>query len=320
MTCVNKMLAGLLVVQLGLAAATWSGRNSEPDEGTRQLLNVALADVTAFEVTESGKDAKAVRLEKKDGAWVVASAGAYPAKASGVEDVLKKVLDIEVGAPLATKKANHNALKVGDRDFDKRVKITAGGKTHELVIGGAKGTSIHVRLAGANEVFWARGVSSWALSSQISSYVDTEYVKVEDPQKVIVENEHGSFTLEKVAGAWTLAGAADPGQVDASKIDSFVRSAATVRMTEPVGTEVTEAHGLGEGAVVTLTGLKEKDGEDEDGEGTKETFTASYVVGSEKDGKFHVKAEDATHVVLVSKWAVEKIKTQKATDFLKSES
>lgn len=306
----HKLLLGLLVLQLGLAGITWSGRRSSGGpSGAEALLPVSLGDVTAFAVTSKPPDKdtppEAVRLEKKGDAWVVASAGDYPAVTSKVEEVLKKVLELKVREPIATNKANHNALRVGERDFDRKLEVTAAGATTSLVAGSAKGTSIHVRKADSDAVYWARGVSTWNLSERVSSYVDTQYVSVEDPTKVTVTNSKGSFTLTKGAGGdWSVSGLPPGKQARQADLTAFVDKARKVTMSDPVGKKLEADYGLGDGARVVL--------EYKDGEATK---TLGYSIGTEKDSKFYLKADEMEHVVMVSKWSVEKLVQQAAADF-----
>ncbi len=305
MNTTNQMLAGLLVVQLLLALGTWSSHGDSVETGTRPLLPLELSSITGLTVEAkplaADKEARSVRLVRDGETWKVASAGDFPADKAKVEEALKKILDIRIRDPIARSKASHNALHVGASEYDKKIAIRVGDKVHDLVLGSAKGSSSNVRLSSSDDVFWAKGVSSWSVGDDVSSYVDTQYISLDEPTKVSVTNQHGSFVLEKAAdGAWKLAGL--PGTVDKGKVDSFVSSVAKVRLTEPVGKDVRAEHGLTSGARVELA---DKDGK-----------TIRYAIGTLEDDKYYVKADDREHVVRVSKWSLEKVLDQKPTDLL----
>lgn len=312
----TKLLA-LLAVQVVLGIVTHSGSGGDAPAGSEPLLTLKVADVTALELASKpldDEDPTPVRFERKGEGWVVASAGDFPAKADKVEEVLGKVLGLKVQDPIATSPANHNALRVGTRDYDKTVKLEAGPAKYSLVMGSAKGSSIHVRKADANEVYYARGLTTWALSDQVSGYVDTKYVEADDVVEVHLKNQHGQLTLVKdKAGDWTLDPAPPGVPLKASELQAFVDKARKLTLAEPVGKTVDDAYGLGENAVVVRL-VSESAGE----EGADPTRSeTSYLLGVEEDGKVYAKADTSDYVVKVSKWSVEKTLEAKFTDFVK---
>lgn len=313
----TKLLA-LLAVQTALVAWTHLGGDAGVPAGSKALLELKVDEVTALEIASKplgDADPTPVRFERTKDGWVVATAGRYPAKADKVEEVVGKVLGLRVHQPIATSTANHNALRVGTRDFDKTVKIEAGGATHQLVMGSAKGSAIHVRRADANQVFYARGLTTWALSDQVSGYVDTDFVEVEadDLVEVHLKNQHGQLTLVKGAdGDWTLDPAPPGVPLEPTELKTFAEKAAKLTLSEPVGKTVEESYGLGEEAV-TVRLVAETKGE-EDAEPTR--AETSYRLGVEADGKVYALASSGDYVVKVSKWSVEKILGAKFTDFV----
>ena len=66
----KNLLVGALVAQIGLAAVTWMPTDGAPTEA-RALVEGGGNAVTAVEIAGSGADAKSVKLESKDGKWVV---------------------------------------------------------------------------------------------------------------------------------------------------------------------------------------------------------------------------------------------------------
>lgn len=312
MSSIHALLGGALAVQLMLGGLTWSmagGGAARSD--ARKLVDVGLGDITELIVQDKPADKESepetVHLKKEGDAWTVVSADAFPADTTKVEDVLRKLLDLKVSDPIARKTQNHNALRVGERDYDKKVTVTAGGTTHHLVLGSAKGSSVHVRVGDAPEVYWAKGVSSWSFSERVSSYVDSDYLKVDEPKAVSIQNQHGS--LEVVKGEddlWTLRGLAAGEKAKASEIQTLVDKAKSIRLSEVVGKQETDEMALGTGATVVITAADD----------TKHTLR----LGSEKDGKVYAKAAGKDHVVLVGKWAIEKLLEAKSGDLVEGPS
>lgn len=318
MNATHTKLVGLLVFQGLLGAYTWSGvGGGGAPADAKALVDADLAAVTGLEIEAKpfGKDkpAKPLKLVKKDGKWLVASAGDYEAKTDKVEEVLKKVLDLKVRDPIASDKANHNSLRVGDREYDKKVAVTVGGTTHKVVLGSAKGSAVHVRRGDADEVYYARGLSSWALSDQVSGYIDTEYFKAKNPVDVKITNEHGTLTLSKDKdGDWRLKELAPGQEAKAGELTTLAEKAGSLRMAEPVGKEIKDEYGLG--AVEVVVTSEEK----VEGEEKPKSETLSFALGKEVDGKIYAKLQDSPYVVLVSKWSVEKLVGAKLADLIKA--
>lgn len=301
------ILGGLLVVQLGLAAFTWAGgARLGGASDTKPLVGGDLGDVTELEIIGKATDdkpAKTVKLVKNGDAWVVATAADFPAKTEKVEEILKKLVEAKVREPIATNKANHGALKVSEKTFDKKVRVKVGGDDVNLVVGAGKSSSIHARRAERDEVYLARGVSAWAISDRVTSYIETEYVKVEDPTEVSVQNPAGTINLVKDdEGNWKVTELPPDADVDDSRVSSFVSAARSIRMTDPVGKAVKPEYGLDNATVVVL---KNKD------------RTVSYSIGALDGDDHYVKADGQDFVVKVSKWSVERLRDQTPQKFIK---
>lgn len=314
----SKLLA-LLAFQTALGAWTHLGDDGGAPVGSKPLLALKVDEVTALEIASKpldDADPEAVRFERKDDGWVVATAGNFPAKTDKVEEVLGKILGLKVQKPIATSKANHNALRVGTRDYDKTVKIEAGGGAHELVMGSAKGSAIHVRKKTEDAVHYARGLTTWALSDQVSGYVDTAYVEVpaDELVEVHLKNQHGQLSLVKDAdGDWTLDPAPPGVPLKTTELRTFAAKAAKLTLSDPVGKTIDEAYGLGEKAVVVRLVREAK----AEGEEEPERSETSYRLGVEEDGKVYAKAASSEYVVKVSKWSVEKLLDAQFTEFVK---
>jgi hypothetical protein len=307
----NKMLVGLLGVQALLLVLTWAGGagSAGSNNDSEPLIDVSAESITALNVEgqpTADKPAESVTLEKRGESWVVATADDYPADGEKVDEVVKKLVEARIRAPLATNKANHNALNVGDREFSKKVTLRAGDVQHALVVGSGKGSSVHARFADKDEVFLARGISAWAISERVRTYVKGDYVSVEAPTQVRVVGAGGArtVTLSKGEdGEWTVGELAAGLPVDEAKVSTFVNSARNVQLAAPVGKASKAEFGLGDAATVVT--LKSEKGE------------TTYRIGALVDGKYYLKADDNEYVVLVSKFAVEKMVDDGPDKFVK---
>jgi len=307
----NQILVGLLVAQLVLAAFTWSGtgHESETVAGSESLLSVSTDDVTGLTITAPATEdegAPQVIDVKRVGAdWVVPSADGYPADKKKIEDIVAKLVEAKVKDPIASKRTNHNALNVGDAVFTKKVTVRAGEKTMELIIGSAKGSSMHVRRAGEDEVYLARGVSAWKISDRIESYVANEYIKIDDPTEVRVQNAFGPLDLQKQGdGTWLIAQLPPGTPVDDSRVRSFVSAARNMRLARPVGKTVKPEYGLGDAARARVV-IK------------SEESLVSYSVGAFDGDEVYVKDDANDFVVKVRKYAVDSLIGQTPDKFIK---
>ena len=313
MNTTNKILLALLALQAVLVAVTWAsdlGRAGAVD--TRTLFDIEASQVTAFEVStraeageagEPGEPAKTVRLVRKGEGFVVDGADDFPADAKKVDEVLGKLLGASHRDPIAEHVESHNALSVGDATYAKKVVVSIGDTKRTLLVGNAKGTSVHARFEGEPTVYLARGISAWGLADQVESYIDAAYVEIEDPTEVQVQNSHGVIDLRKdEQGKWQVAQLRPGSAVDESRVRAFVSAARAVRTVEPVGKTVDPAYGLGAGAVMVRLKAGDK--------------TAEYAIGAEVGEHRYVKAASSEYVVKVRKFAVETLIKQTPEQFV----
>ena len=307
---INKVLGVALIAQIGLVALTWGTRGSAPRTDARPLIEAIEPDqVTGLRVESApanGKPAQVVELAKKGDDWVLPGADDYPADAKKVDKVLEALFAGRIRAPIASNAANHNALEVGDRSYTRKVKLTAGNSAVELVVGAARGTAAHVRRAGEEPVYLARGFSATALEDTPAPYLDTTYLDVEAPDQIVVKNPRGTLTLNKVEGNWTLAELPPGTPGDPERFTAFVGAARKLIIDAPVGKTVKPEYGLDTplAAHVTI-----KAGE--------KTYT--YSLGAMEDGKRYLKREDNDWVVLVPTFSVSNLMDQVPQSFIKED-
>jgi hypothetical protein len=305
MTRNNTILGIALIAQLGLAGLTWSIKGASVTNDATTFLSLQAADVTELTVVnkpEKGAQPAPLVLAKRGDAWVVASADGYPAQTDKVQGLIDKLVALKVREPVATQITSHNALKVGEHAYDKRLTIKAGEAVTALVVGGAKGDSIHLRREGDAEVLLARGISAWAISDRVSTYVDTQYIKVDEPDRVTVRNRNGTITLVKGPQGWSVDELPADVQLDDTRVQAFVAAARAVQLVAPLGKTLKPEYGLDRGTVVEVI---------------KGEATTSYTVGALAGENHYLKAADNPYVITVGKFAVETLLTQTPDQFIK---
>ncbi len=305
-----RFLALLLAMQAGLAVVTWWPADRSAFTPHR-LLEIDPADVTAIEIARrpAGDDEPAWLELRRDGSgWVIPSANGYPADPARVEQLIERVAGMQVRAPIATTAASHNALSVGERDYGRRVVVRTGETAHELIIGAALSNSVNVRLAGSDEVHVAEGLSEFSVADTPSSYWAREYVNApaDEISSFFLRNAHGAFRAERDGEGWRIADAPEGRQADGEAIDELLESLVGLRLAEPVGTEVREAHGLDDGARVSWTIAADD-----------QSLAGGYGVGAVDGSNAFVKADGDPFVVKVSEADVAPIRNARVDDLLR---
>ena len=304
-----RILGLVLVAQVVLAIVTWW-----PTDRTaltpHALLEIDAAAVDQLAIAPSAGESEALDwlvLERGDDGWAIASEGGYPADAAKVDQLIDRLVGMEVRAPIATSRPSHNALKVGERDYGRRVRITSASGEQELVVGAAQSNSVHVRFADRDDVYLANGLSEFALSNAPASYWDRQYVSAPAAEitSFTVENENGVLRLERVEDDWTLMDPPPATRTDPEAIDEFLAGVTNLRLIEPVGVEAPADAGLNDGPRIAWT-LEAED----------QSVAGGYVVGAKDGGNAFVKADDSAFVVKVSAAAVEPLRKASVDDFV----
>lgn len=209
LTRFNKILLGLLAVQLVLAALVLlRDGDAAKLEATPLVPGFDAALVTRVQVHASGQD-KPVDLVKRGDGWVLASHFDYPADPQKVADALAPIAKLAAAEPVATSASRHKQLRVADADFERKLVITAGGKDTTIVIGGASGLRrTAVRLGGDDRVWGVTGLSTFALGASARDWVPRTYYETPRDQisKLVVTRGASTVELERVPAPAPAAG------------------------------------------------------------------------------------------------------------------
>ena len=255
-------LTALLGVQLLLLLGTSSLFSGGSAGSGPHALLPELGSLIASRIQISGPEEESVTLERTGDGWALRDAGGYPVEPGKVEKLLDDLGQLKVRNPVVSSDRYHAALKVTDKDHERRLEIwpDGGGDPEvDLYLGSSPNYRVnHVRLGGDDRVYEARGLNTWDLRAEPGSWVDKKFVDIpfDDVEKIRLGNAHGEFELRRQDGEWTLVSPppAAGRKLDSSKADSLVRSLASLWLSEPVGPADPEAHGFGDpAATVEIT-------------------------------------------------------------------
>lgn len=311
----HALLAGGLVIQLVLAGVTWNALDdaAPADAGKSAVFSTKADDVTRVEIVgeRSLPDAEPLRVEfeRVDDGWILASADGYPTRADKVDELLEQLLALRVGEVIASNRSNHESLRVGGRQYDRRVTIASDGGSETVILGNGQRSSVNVRREGEDDVRVARGTAIGNLRTDARNYVDPEYVAVDkdDLTQIEVTNRHGTLMLRKNENGWTIVDFPSDNEIDEATLATFINNVARMTLQSPVGTDTDPAYGLEAGARVVLAAT-----------GDDGSVYADYVIGEAADERsYYAKAEGSEFVVTVPKWGAEQIRDKKIDDFVK---
>jgi hypothetical protein len=280
MTRLNQILTGVLIVQLILAAVVLLPRTLSSQSEVEALLPGLEADrVTTLTITSG--EGQSLTLAKKDGAWVLASAGDYPAVEGDVPAFLEKVAAVQTNRLVTETPSSHERLEVADDAYQRLVEIeTDDGTTYRFYIGSSPTFgAAHVRVAGQDEVYLTPELGAQDAGTLATDWVDANYVSLpsEEVTAFTVQNQQGTFEFAREGEAWTMSDLAGEEVLNEGTVRTLLSRATTVRLQQPLGTTEEAAYGLDDpSAVVTL--------ETEDGQthtlrvGAQDAADNSYVV------------------------------------------
>ncbi len=338
----NLFLALLLILQVVLLAilvlltgggesrqieAIWSGNSTD------EIERVTIVDDLDNEV---------IFARAADG-WVLPNADDFPINSEKVEEILGKIAGMNTSRLVASNPANFARLEVKDDDFRRKITLENGDSSQTLYLGGSGGVdNVYVRRAGEDNVYLGIGLNSWELSTQISTWIDANYVNLsqDDLLEVTVQNAQGSFTLLRIDDNWTYTDLPADETLEDTKIPGILRNAATIRMVEPLGLEALDEFALAEPQVIVEVRYRqlveaeepatlETEDDNADDDQTTETEAAdpelqfsekSYTLsfGAELEDGVVLKSSAEPYYVLVRDTVLSAFSTISQDDFIKA--
>jgi hypothetical protein len=261
-------LAGLLLVQVVLILIFRSPFTGASTGYESRALLPALDAITPSQVEILGPDEDSIKLTRRDGAWRIDDLGGFPADGAKIESMLDDLKNIRVRRPVVSSARYHASFKVAADDHEARIRLwdeSEGDPDIDLIVGSSPNfRTSHVRLAGEDLVYEARGVSPYDLRPAQSSWIDRELLDADETGVVgvVLSNEAGSFELAKQEGIWTVRAPelVEDADLDQGKVDSLVRTAADIRLSDGTGPVDDAAHGLANPAATLVLRIQDTEG------------------------------------------------------------
>ncbi|MGB0646778.1 MAG: DUF4340 domain-containing protein [Bradymonadia bacterium] len=302
MTHLQKTLLILAFIQVLAAVGLHLDPSDTAPAPANTLLGLKPSDVTELKITKPAQDQTAEQslvLSRKDSDWVLPSADNFAVDSQKVDEVIEKLTNLTVENPIASSAVNHNTLKVGVREYSKRVTIKTATESVELVIGDAKGRSMYLRRKDSADVYLANGITAFDVGHEVTHYTDPEYFSVSDLKEVIIERpnvaRYSTVRLyQDSGGLWTVEGLEDK-TLEQSRVRALLSAVRSARMVRPVGKSLRPEFGLGNPKVKVTVGGENK--------------TVEFILGNITDDFIYMKASDKEDVVMVRKYTVESLFT-----------
>jgi hypothetical protein len=245
----NLILVGLLIVQIALAVllSLTSVRTVESSRGP--LLGAFAPDDVSQVVITDGTDAthKPITLLKSGSGWVLPDFDNYPVDFNKALTLANALHNMDTRRLIAQNAASQARLKVSPDAFDRKIEAKIGDRTVTLYLGTAnEANAAYARVADQNAVYLSSGLSVTDVGGLPVSWVNSAYVTIStnDIASLKVENANGTFTFNRVNGAWVLPDVKPGEQFSQDAVNTLVNQLGTVALTAPIGAKADDKLGL----------------------------------------------------------------------------
>ncbi len=311
----NLLLAALLLVQallLAVSVVTTTGTTARTVAPI--LADIAAADIDRLIIADNLENE--MTFARDAAGWVLPDADDFPLDSAKINETLDKLASMDTRRLVASNPANFARLEVKDDDFRRRITLQVGEESTVLYLGGSGGANtVYIRRADEDEAYLGTGLSSWELSTQVSTWLDANYVSIpiDDVLEITVQREDGQFTFRRDGENWAYAGLSEGEIFEDTRMPLILRNAATIRMQKPLGLDALDDYGLDDAPVIVdvrYRQLVETAGEPDEDESEPEdeapaepeykeaTYTLTFGATME-DGDIVLKSSDADYYVLV---------------------
>jgi hypothetical protein len=233
----HKVLIGVLCAQLALFLLVIT-RSGDTGRRAEHLLlpGFDAAKVTRIQVEGSGN---AIDVVKKGDKWVLANAFDYPVDDVKVGDLLTPLAKLAATDPIATSASRHKQLRVANDDFDRKVTLTADGKSATIVLGNPVGSRHYAMRFGNDDDVYEVSLAPRLAGVEPREWIQTTYVKlpVAETTKITVTRADGTFEIarEDSSKPWavTVDGAPFAGELDGLAVDRLGLGATLIDAIAP---------------------------------------------------------------------------------------
>jgi hypothetical protein len=241
MSRVQSTLAGALTVQIILILIIQSPFGSAFGSTEPRPLFPALESFTASRVEVEDGEGETLAIVRDGDEWGIEEAGGYPADADKMKTLVDDLKGIQVQRPIVSSNRYHSSLKVGDKDFERHLRIwgeSSGEPEIDLYIGSSPNVGLtNVRTGGDDAVYEVGGIAAYQVRAEKAAWIKGRFLDARATQveRFMLVNAGGSFELVKEEGNWRVVSPSTSRKLDSGKVDTFLQSVATLWVTEPAG-------------------------------------------------------------------------------------
>ena len=316
MTKLQKILSGILVLQIALIGWVFWPKQSEVSQQASLLGDLKVEDVVDLKITDD--TGQTIHFAKDGTDWTLPEAGDYPANGEQIQQLIESMIKINTGRMVTETEASHKQLQVAENDYVRQIDLVlVDGTQISFYVGSNAGPSTsHVRKFGESEVYLTDEVTSYDLSTSGGNWIDTTYVNVPSTtvNTISISNSNGVLKFEKdTSGGWQLLGS-EPGiNVLGSSVDRVVGAAAAMRMVEPVASEEDAKFGLDDPAAVVVFTAQDEAGS---------VTTHQILIGSQdaEDGNYYAYYQGSAYYVKISAYAAEQFTQAIMDDYVEAQT
>ena len=307
----NQILAGILLLQLALAAFIfWPGRNATAAVAPL-YAGTTIDDIQAITVSDKEKSIKVTRGGE---GWILPEAEDFPVTAVQASDAISKVLTVDTRRLVASNPTSHSRLEVTEEKFVRRVDLeTKDGQTLTLYVGSAPSVrSTNVRRADSDNVYLSNSRSAEDLRMDYASWINPTYLAIPetDVQALTIENAQGKLQFTRpTTDTWTLSDLAAGETFNQNNLTSLISRLSSFTMIKPLGKTEKPEYGMAtpSASLVIVT-------QPAGGEAKTTTLTIGQPISGTQN--YVAKSSDSEFFVEVASFSVENMINRGRTDYL----
>lgn len=287
------ILVGVLALQIILAVVINLPQRSQAASGP---LLKDFDPNEIFEIRIENQTGEQLLLQKIDDEWILPAKGNFPVGGEKVSELLEKVANVGTRRLVTQTAGSHSQLKVSEDDFISQIVLKKADGTFQRLILGASGGAgaTHVRHSVSDRVYLTADLAAWEVSPTLSSWIDTTFITITQDQimALSVENGNGTFKFAKGDdGVWIYEGIGEGEEFDAESFLTTVNRLASVRMLEPLGTEVQPSWGFEDPGATVIFGMQDE---------TQSTRQLTLAIGGMLAGNHAAKSSDSPYYVKIA--------------------
>ncbi len=162
------------------------------------LPGLKTEEISGVEIRREGRS---LRLDRRNGEWVIETAWDHPASAAAVENLLRRLQSITVGHPVSSSRQRHPLFKVGADGYRVDLLDHSGSIRHSVVVGkrGEDMLSSFVRRADSDEVFLWRQSLDWVVNAETNRWMERDLwgISAADCRAFSVKTADGEYRWER---------------------------------------------------------------------------------------------------------------------------